>query len=83
MLGYRDKDQRDVDVVIENAAGRVVGVEVKAKATVHRNDFAGSSRLADLASESFLGGFLLSDGSDTLPMGPGLWALPLSTLWQA
>jgi predicted AAA+ superfamily ATPase len=82
VLGYRDKDQREVDLVIENAAGQVVGVEVKAKATVHRSDFAGLRRLADLAGPNFIGGFLLYDGSDTLPMGPGLWAVPLATLWQ-
>ena len=82
MLGYRDKDQREVDVVIKNAAGQVVGVEVKAKASLQRNDFAGLRRLADLAGENFIGGFLLYDGSDTLPMGPQLWALPLATLWH-
>ncbi|PSB39462.1 ATP-binding protein [Aphanothece minutissima] len=82
VLGYRDKDQKEVDVVIENAAGQVLGVEVKAKATVQRQDFSGLRRLADLAGESFLGGVLLYDGCDTLPMGPGLWAVPLATLWQ-
>jgi hypothetical protein len=71
-----------VDVVIENAADEVVGVEVKAKATVQRNDFSGLRRLADLAGENFMGGFLLYDGCDTLPMGQRLWAVPLSTLWQ-
>ena len=31
---YRDKDQAEVDVVIEDSAGTVVGIEVKAGATV-------------------------------------------------
>jgi len=30
---YRDKDQNEVDVVIEDRSGRLVGVEVKAGAT--------------------------------------------------
>lgn len=31
---YRDKDQLEVDFVLENAAGQVVGIEVKAAASV-------------------------------------------------
>jgi predicted AAA+ superfamily ATPase len=34
MLYYRDHDQIEVDVVIENAVGQLVGVEIKATATV-------------------------------------------------
>ena len=82
VLGYRDKDQREVDAVIENSAGQIVGVEMKAKASVQGRDFDGLRRLADLAGASFIGGFVLYDGNATLPMGQGLWAVPLSTLWR-
>jgi uncharacterized protein len=34
LLHYRDKEQREVDVVLERYSGEVVGVEVKAAATV-------------------------------------------------
>ncbi|WP_309778722.1 DUF4143 domain-containing protein [Agrobacterium sp. SORGH_AS_0440] len=44
---YRTKDQDEVDIVIEDRRGRVVGIEVKASATVKSDDlevFANSSR---------------------------------------
>ncbi|CAN1565604.1 hypothetical protein MCEGE14_02901 [Burkholderiaceae bacterium] len=38
---YRDTEKVEVDVVIENAKGQLVGVEVKAAATVKASDFNG------------------------------------------
>jgi predicted AAA+ superfamily ATPase len=82
LLSYRDKDQKEVDVVIENSAGLVVGLEVKAKASVQARDLAGLRRLSSLAGEQFLAGLVLYDGHETLPMGPALWAIPIASLWQ-
>lgn len=81
VLSYRDKDQREVDVVIESCAGQLIGVEIKAKASVHPRDFAGLHKFAELSGEQFIAGFVLYDGNETLPMGPRLWAVPLATLW--
>jgi predicted AAA+ superfamily ATPase len=85
VMMYRDKDQVEVDFVIANGLGAIVGVEVKAATTVRDKDFAGLRRLAAHAGQRFLGGIVLHDGTQTLPMGDvagrPLWALPLSTLW--
>jgi hypothetical protein len=81
LLYYRDLDQVEVDVVIENAAGQLVGVEVKAAATVDERDLRGLKKLASAAGDQFKLGVLLYDGTETLPLGDGLWAAPLSTLW--
>jgi predicted AAA+ superfamily ATPase len=78
---YRDKDQVEVDFVIENRRGQVAGVEVKAAASVNVRDLAGLRRLSAHAGNRFACGVLLYDGAETLPMGDGLWAAPLSTLW--
>jgi len=78
---YRDKDKVEVDFVIENAAGKIIGVEVKAAAAVSAADFTGLRRLAALAGRNFRGGVLLYDGVETLPMGADCWAVPLATLW--
>ncbi len=83
LLYYRDADQYEVDVVIENAAGNLVGVEVKATATVRDSDLRGLRKLSKLAGDQFRMGILLYDGDETLPLGDGLWAAPLSTLWGA
>ncbi len=81
---YRDKDQYEVDFVIENAAGDIVGVEVKAAASVSSNDLAGLKRLASVADQQFKAGIVLYDGTETLPLGQcngrPLWAMPIATL---
>lgn len=68
-------------MVIENQQGQVVGVEVKATATVKASDFKGLKQLRKIAGEQFKMGVILYDGTQTLPMGDRLWAAPLSTLW--
>ena len=81
LLYYRDADKFEVDFVIENSAGQLVGVEVKASATVKERDLRGLKKLASLAGDQFTAGVLLYDGDETMPMGSNLWAAPLSTLW--
>lgn len=81
LLYYRDVDKFEVDVVIENAAGQLIGVEVKATATVKENDLRGLRKLASVAGDQFKMGVLLYDGTETMPLGDGFWAAPISTLW--
>jgi len=83
LLYYRDADKVEVDVVIENTRGEVIGVEIKAAATVKESDFKGLKKLSYLTGDQFKLGVLLYDGDETLPVGNGLWAAPISTLWGA
>ena len=80
---YRDKDQNKVDFVIENASGDIIGIEVKAAASVSVSDLSGLKKLASVARQSFKAGIVLYDGNETLPLGSAngqpLWALPIST----
>ncbi|MBK5914329.1 ATP-binding protein [Rhodocyclus purpureus] len=81
LMYYRDTDKFEVDLVIENAAGHLVGVEVKAAATVKQSDLRGLRKWSSLAGDQFKMGVLLYDGDETMPLGDGIWAAPLSTLW--
>jgi len=81
LMYYRDADKFEVDIVIESAAGQLLGVEVKAAATVKQSDLRGLRKLASLAGSTFKMGVLLYDGTETMPLGERLWAAPLSTLW--
>lgn len=81
LLYYRDHDKYEVDLVIEDTAGRLIGVEVKAAATIKASDLKGLKRLAAATSDRFKMGVVLYDGTETLPMGERLWAVPVSTLW--
>ncbi|MDP1598537.1 ATP-binding protein [Phenylobacterium sp.] len=78
---YRDKDQLEVDIVLENEEGGMVGIEVKAAATVTAADFKGLKRLADIAGETFRLGVVLYDGDQTVSFGDNLLAAPIASLW--
>ena len=81
LMTYRDADQVEVDVVIESAAGQLVGVEMKAAATVRESDLRGLKNGTARVGDGFRMGILLYDGDRARPLGPGLWAAPRSTLW--
>lgn len=81
LMYYRDADKYEVDVVIENTAGQLIGVEVKAAASIKESDLRGLKKLADLAGDQFKMGVLLYDGTEIMPLSEKLWAVPLSTLW--
>ena len=81
LMYYRDADKVEVDFIIENGAGNLVCIEVKASATVKERDLRGLKKLAGIAGEQFKMGVLLYDGAETLPLGDAIWAAPLSTLW--
>ncbi len=78
---YRDKDQVEVDLVIEQGK-QVWGVEVKKAASIHQKDFKGLTRLAKQAGRQFKGGILLYSGSNWLPLEEkNCFAVPMNALW--
>ena len=82
LFHFRSADRREVDVVLEDAAGRVVGVEVRASSTPSQSDFAGLRALQALTGERFVRGVVLHLGDAELPFGERLQALPVSCLWS-
>ena len=80
---YRDKDQVEVDLVLERSPDRVVGIEVKAGATARPKDFKGLERLGNAAGDGFACGIVLHDGERVQQTGPGLYAMPMKMLWTA
>lgn len=79
---FRDKERNEVDIVLEDGGGRVVGIEVKASATVSRSDFSGLERLQADCGDRFAQGLVLHDHDRTTPFGSRLAAAPVSTLWS-
>lgn len=81
LLHFRTHAGREVDLVLEDASGRVVGPGVKAASTVTSSDFDGLRALAETAGEAFVQGAVLYLGGASVPFGPQLTALPLGSLW--
>jgi uncharacterized protein len=78
---YRDRDGREVDIVLERREGTVVGIEVKSAASASPSDFRGLRHLRDRLGNRFKAGVLLYTGPNTVPFGDRLAAIPLSGLW--
>ena len=79
---FRDKDGIEVDIVIEQGVQALVGVEVKASGTVTSSDFRGLRKLRNAAGSRFKAGVVLYDGEMSVGFGDGLFALPISVLWE-
>lgn len=78
---FRDKDQVEVDVVLESERA-VAGVEVKAASTVTNDDFKGLRKLKDAVQKNFAAGVVLYDGDAVAGFGDRLYAVPISQLWE-
>lgn len=78
---FRDQQMREVDIVLERDDGMIVGIEVKASATVKASDFGGLRTLAEACKDRFAYGIVLYDSTDFVPFGDKLAAVPLSCLW--
>lgn len=79
---YRDAHGNgEIDVIIEAADGRLVGIEVKASQTVNARDFRHLETLAAKLGSDFVHGFVIYLGTHVLSFGERLTAIPLATLW--
>jgi uncharacterized protein len=79
---FRDRYDNEVDIVIEDPRGSIVGIEVKASATVTARDFSGLRKLADACGRRFAAGVVLYDHDVVVPFGERLFAVPVAALWQ-
>ncbi|WP_299664776.1 ATP-binding protein [uncultured Ruegeria sp.] len=80
---FRDKDRNEVDIVLENRRGEIVGIEVKSSATVTSSDFSGMRKLAEACGDKFVQGLVLYDHDQVVPFADNMFAAPLSSLWAA
>ena len=67
MYHFRDRNQHEVDIVLERANGNIIGVEVKASASINPQDFRGLSVLAEFSGKAFEQGVLFYTGQEILP----------------
>jgi predicted AAA+ superfamily ATPase len=80
---YRDRRGNEVDLILEQFSGEVVGIEIKASATPSYAGAVGLKLLREQLGDRFRQGILLHLGSDTMQLGDRIAAVPLAALWQA
>jgi hypothetical protein len=69
--------------VLEDRTGKVVGVEVKAAATLGSNDVGGLHALASAVGKNWVRGIVLYTGAETIPFSANLHGIPIRRLWSA
>lgn len=80
---YRDREGREVDIVIEDRrTGRIAAIEVKASSSPDSRGAKHLAFLRDKLGDRFSIGILMHLGTQFLPLGERLWALPISSLWN-
>ena len=79
---FRHRQRDEVDIVVEDMDGRIVGIEVKASATVALSDFSGLKKLEEECGDRFTLGVVLYDHEHIVSFGERLLAVPISALWN-
>ena len=79
---FRNEKAREVDIVLEDPAGRVVGIEVKASASIGSDDLIGLKQLRDIAGSKWVRGIVLHSGPGITGFDKDLHAVPMSALWS-
>jgi len=82
LFHFRSQARQEVDFLLEDRGGRVVGIEVKKTASPDASDFKGLCHLQQALGPRFLRGILLYTGTASVPFGKDLFALPVSALWE-
>lgn len=80
---FRDLRKKEVDFVLENRNGKIIGIEVKAKATINKTDLKGMIELAKESKERFYKGIIFYGGDEIMPIsvdGLLFYCVPLGVL---
>lgn len=83
LFHFRTHVGQEIDIILENRHGELIGIEVKASQTVSMNDFKGLKLLSELTMDRFKYGFVLYTGERVIPFGEKYYALPVNLLWDS
>ena len=80
---FRDNRKHEVDIVLERNNAKLIGIEIKASASVKTQDFKGLATLAEFAGNQFERGILFYTGQEILPFqyeNRTFYALPIGLI---
>lgn len=77
----QEQGRREVDVVVEYGAGRLLAMEIKATSAPTRDDARHLTWLRHQLDDRFIGGVVLHTGPRTFRLGDQIVAAPISSLW--
>jgi predicted AAA+ superfamily ATPase len=77
---YRSQSGDEVDMLLEDRAGRVAALEIKLGESLSARDVGGVARVRDALGDQFVRGAILYTGTQVLPMADRIFAVPLGML---
>ncbi|RJR26063.1 MAG: DUF4143 domain-containing protein [Desulfobacteraceae bacterium] len=80
---FRSHTGQEVDLVLEDPEGKIVGMEIKLADTISSKHFKGLRSLKASIADRFLRGLVLYTGKNAVPFEEDMFALPVSALWSA
>jgi uncharacterized protein len=78
---WRTHDDREADIVLEREDGAIAAFEIKGRARVPGDEFAGLRILRDAVGDAFVGGAVLYLGRRSYTYEDRLHAMPLDRIW--
>ncbi|MBY0280720.1 MAG: ATP-binding protein [Alphaproteobacteria bacterium] len=78
---WRTSNGREIDFILEDKKGQIVGIEVKASSSVSASDFSHLKALQQDIPNQFIAGYVVYKGEKLLPFGPNLYAVPITWLF--
>jgi uncharacterized protein len=77
----QEQGRREIDLIAELGAGRIIGIEVKADSAPGPPAASHLAWLRDELGERFVAGVVLHTGTRTYALGERISAAPICTLW--
>ncbi|NLS09992.1 hypothetical protein HGQ17_08270 [Nesterenkonia sp. MY13] len=70
----------EVDLVLEDDAGHLIGIEVNSGSSVRKDTLKGLSAFKEVYGNRMVGGYVVTGNAPVTPLGEGWWAIPADAL---
>jgi predicted AAA+ superfamily ATPase len=78
---YRDREKREVDIVVELPNGKIIALEIKAKSSLVNRDLLGIKKLKEVMGDHFVCGIVLHSGHEAHAFEKDIYSAPVNALW--
>lgn len=82
LFHYRERNGKEVDVIVELGDGTIIAIEIKASRTQKAEHFNSLRWMQDELRDRFRMGIVLSLAPNAVQINDRLWRLPISALWE-
>jgi uncharacterized protein len=72
---------KEVDFIIENPKGKILGIEVKLDATINEKDVANMLALKETVGNRFEKGAIIYTGNELVQAAGNIWAVPVNYIY--